>query len=454
MNIFNRKKQEDEPQPNEFETTILKKLDEQLEFNQLLIKKITTLENNYEKLKEQMHEECEVLHRKITIESRKLNEQLLHMSDINLTREDITKLIDIGYEYLQEEYEFEIVPEDNTETSQDTPVTITDVLEFIEDDKTLPVNDNLKESKKKKTGMETKNHLFKIANSLKIPYHLRLLPNGHFKNKDKINTKQTKFTIHEVIDLKEKIPYFYEQGYTFKKIAFQYPRLSQAVVKRLIWNIEEGYFDHLIKEYHTGTPEYENKLSFTINEKYRKPYTIEKLDGVELYRKGQGRNKLGFTILDVLYVKENLPRWISKQTPRAHVVEETGMAPDRLQRVIYNVQEGIFNPYLEEFEDIGVEHKFALVDNKLYIDAEDTGLFISSCRTILHDYTHADDKYKCLKNLLRTYKNIKSKYIVLITKYYNDSNLRDLIIHSDTDCITVINNPEKRREYGTSLIGI
>ena len=176
MNIFNRKnKQEDEPhEPTEFETSILEKLDEQLEFNQILIKKLNSLENEYKELKqyvtgtlkEYIHSEEEVLHRKITIEARKLNEQLLHMNDINLTSDDIRKFIDIGYEYLQEEYEFEIIPDSEPEADVDVdhkPVTITEVLETIEEDPDSLQPEPVNQTKKETTKTESRPHIIKIA---------------------------------------------------------------------------------------------------------------------------------------------------------------------------------------------------------------------------------------------------------------------------------------------------
>lgn len=464
VNLFNRNKKE-ENTPNDFEKEILGKLEEQLEFNQVLLKKISTLENNYQKLnnqfpilKENIHDECEVVHRKISIESRKLNEQLLCMNNINLTHDDIRKFIDIGYEYLQKEYEFEIVPDNNADgdvgtIKKDDPVTITEVLEYVENGHVPETIDTRKSRNKPVT--ETRPHLLNIAKSLRHPYQLKLLANGHFKNKNKPNTKQTKFTIHNVLDLKKNIPYYYEKGFDFKTICLRYPRLSPTVVKRLIWNIEEGYLDEAIEEYTKGTDDKPtNKLAFNINQRYCKPYRITKLDGIDIYRKGQGSSKLGFNILDVLYVKENLPRWIKERTPRAQVVEETGMAPDRLQRVIYNVQEGLFDSYLEEFEDLDGEHKFTIVNNNLYIDTNDTGLDISSVRMIIHDYNNATNKYNCIKNLIRTYHNTNAYYIILITRYCVDSGFRDLVLHNSKDSITVVNNPEKRRDYGTSLVGI
>ncbi|WP_405285962.1 hypothetical protein [Methanobrevibacter sp.] len=449
MNIFNRKKQEDEPQPNEFETTILEKLDEQLEFNQLLIKKLNTLEKDYKELlqyvtgtlKEYIHSEEEVLHRKITIEARKLNEQLLHMNDINLTSDDIRKFIDIGYEYLQEEYEFEIIPDSEPEADVDVdhkPVTITEVLETIEEDP-----DSLQPKPK---------HLIHIAKSLRQPYNLKLINDGRLKSKGG-HGKAAKFTIHDIIQLKEKIPEYAENHYTFKEINLHYPKLSDGVVKRLIWNVEEGNFDKLIDEYTASSEEdfEEYELSFDIHNQEKKKYKIKGVYGVDIYRYGQGNQKLNFSMLEVLYIKENLNRWGLEETSRAKASEEAGVSEKQLMRIIYNLKIGTFNKYLKEFEGYG-EHKFAIINNTLYIDTEDTGLDLSICRLILHDYTNASDKYRCLKNLIRTHYNHKAYHILLITRYYDDTGFRNLILHENGDSVTVVNNPEKRRDYGTNLI--
>ena len=125
---------------------------------------------------------------------------------------------------------------------------------------------------------ENRKHLLQIAESLHQPYHLKLTPNGHFINKNNNNTKQTKFTIHDVIRLKENIPHYHKKGYNYKTITSKYPHLSDSVVKRLIWNIEEGNFDELIKEYNTGQTNKYGDLSFNINDRYKKPYNLKKLE--------------------------------------------------------------------------------------------------------------------------------------------------------------------------------
>ena len=463
VNIFNRKKENNTPEPTPVETQIIEQLKEQKEFNQLLIKEIKQLKKDNINLLNYLNNEFEIiatditkvkqgLYDEISKKSYTINEHLKTMNDIKLTREDIHKFIDIGYEYLQKEYEFEIIPDNTTpETTpkKDDPLTIEDVLNTLEEP-TLKAEPAPKKTKQHK---ETKKHLMNIAESLHQPYSLKLLPNGHFINRDNTNTKQTKFTINDVIDLKEKIPYYHKKGYTYKTITMKYYPLSQGVVKRLIWNIEEGNFDEIINDYYKGKNTTGTGLNFNINDRYKKRYRLKSLDGIDIHRKGQGSSKLGFNILDVLYIKENIPRWIHEQTPRAQVAEETGMAPDRLQRVIYNVMEGTFDEYLKDFEDPGAEHKFTIVNNKLYFDTKNTGLELSTCRMILHDYTNAENKYRCLKNLIRTYKDIKPHYIVTITRYYDDIEFRDLILHNDeTISVTVVNNPEKRRDYGTSVI--
>ena len=121
-------------------------------------------------------------------------------------------------------------------------------------------------------------------------------------------------------------------------------------------------------------------------------------------------------------------------------------------RVIYNIQQGVFDEYLEKFEDPSHEHKFTIIDNRLYIDSSDTGLDLPTVRRILHDYTNAHDKYDCMKSILKTYYHIDTRYLVIITRYYDDPEFRELIIHAEKDTVTLINNPEKRREYGTNII--
>lgn len=430
MNIFNRKTEN--PDYTEKLDTIISSLDEQKEFQQILMNEIKTLKNEIGILKDYIHKEIraegDILRSKINIETEKTHDHLQHMTDITLTEDDIKEFSRIGYNYIKNEYNKE-------------PVTITEALQNLETEDEVEAE-------------TVKHHLIKIPESLQQPYLLKLLPNGHFRNRNN-TSKETKFTINDVIDLKEKIPYYHKKGYTKQMVSQRYPRVTLTVLNRLIWNIEEGNFDELINEYQRNyTNAKTNGLNFNIQDKYKKIYNVRKLEGITLYRKGQGNPRLGFTILDVLYIRDNIPRWVLEQTNKTTAAREAGMSKERLMRVIYNLQEGVFDKCIDEFENPQGDHKFTIISNNLYIDTKDTGLHMNACRTILHEYTNAEDKIQCLKNLLRTYNYVKEEHIVIITSCYNDSSFRDLILHSDKDNVTIVNNPEKRREYGTSLIGI
>ena len=436
--IFNRKNE-----TQEYMEKIETILCEQKETQQTILKEIQNIKTELNQLKTNIGKEINTnekeLKQKITDETGTILEQLQHMNDITLTEKDIQEFTEIGYQYI------------NKKHGKEKPQTIIEALQNIEET-TLPEisEPNIKEPEVE----QSKKHLIKIADSLQQPYLLKLLPNGHFRNKHN-TSKETKFTINDVMDLKEKIPHYHLHSYTKKMINERYPHLTISILNRLIWNIEEGNFDELIEEYQRDytNVKYEG-LNFNIQDKYKKRYNISKLEGLTLYRKGQGNPRLGFNILDVLYIRESIPRWKCEQTPKTTAAREAGMSKERLMRVIYNLEEGVFDKYLTEFEDINGEHKFTLINNTLYIDTKDTGLSINTVQSILQDYTNAEDKYKCLKNLLRTNTNTESQYIILITRYYDDSDFRNLILHSDKDTVTIVNNPEKRRDYGTSLIGV
>lgn len=453
MNIFNRKKQKpDEFEPTPFETEMLRKLKGQEEFNQILMKKIIGLETQLKDLKEYVHEENDVVYKKVTIESRKTNEYLKHMNDIQLTSEDIKKFIDIGYEYLQEEYEFEIIPEPTEEILDARNINFEDLppITITSTDETKRKEETKHKIKQLENDLETEDnqnqpvHLLPIAKSLRVPYNLKLVHDGKLRNAGD-HGKTTKFTIHDIITLKERIPEYVAENYTFKEMSFHYPKLSLAVVKRLIWNIEEGIFDPLIDEYNNKDSSDHSNLSFQLHNQQKIRYKIKKVDGIDIYRLGQGTQKLNFNLLDVLYIKENLPRWEKEGTSRPEICEEVGFSEKQLMRVIYNVQIGTFDEHLKEFEDSFTEHEFSNINDELYIDGEATGLTISKCNLIVYEYTNAADKYSCLKNLLHTYKEISSKHLLIVTQYYDDNDFSKLL-RDKKDKVQVINNPQKRRE--------
>ncbi len=464
MSIFNRKTKEETP--SETETHILEQLKEQQEFNQLLMKTITDQNHEIKQLKQdnqdilkhlnnefeiianditkvkqslftELSKESNNITRRVKIESTKVSDLIKTMDTVTLTDAEIRKAARIGYNYLVKEHGLKKSEDEPYKSPfKDSPI------------KAVLVDDTPENLPRVKPGK----HLMNIPSSQRKKYSLTLLPDGRFKNKDNHGTP-TKFTIEDIIQIKEKIPYYYVNDYDYTRISKEYPSLSPGTIKRVIWNIEEGTFNKILHNYNQRKELPEQDLAFTIHESCKKLYTLTGVKGIDIYRKGQGNPKLNFNILDVLHIKNSLPRWIYSQLPRQACAKETGLSAMQLMRVIYNIQQGVFDEYLEKFEDPSKEHKFTIIDNRLYIDSNDTGLDIPTARRILHDYTNAHDKYTCMKSILKTYYHIDTRYLVIITRYYDDPEFRELIIHTEKDTLTLINNPEKRREYGTNIIG-
>ena len=324
-----------------------------------------------------------------------------------------------------------------------------------------------------------KHHLIEIYPSYHLPYHLKLSGDG-FKNVSGHGTKSA-FTMPIVLHLKHHLSYYAEKNCSVSALAQMYG-LTYSVCSRLIWNIEEGYFDDLIEEYDSMKlfPGYDSDESLVFKykedtsnddgvfekgfrtplaatdkcrdclpvptKKYRRLYTIDYVDGVTIYRKGQGQQKLAFNLIDVAFIKRNIPMYIRDNYGRNKIAQDCGLSVPMSQRIIFNIQEGIFDDYLPFIEGNGEEHSFKTKDGELYIDGDGTGLTLDMCGTILLEYNNAGDKLRRLNKLVKRFREVDSRFIVIVVNYLNEGELSWL--DGDVDDAGLVKSMDPPRVLG------
>ena len=150
---------------------------------------------------------------------------------------------------------------------------------------------------------------------------------------------------------------------------------------------------------------------------------IHDVDGVTIYRKGQGQHVLLFNLIDVAFIKRNIPMYIREGYGRNKIAQDCGLSVPMSQRIIFNIQEGVFDDYLPFIEDKSEEHSFKTSGGELYIDGAGTGLTLDMCSTILLEYNNAGDKLRRLNKLVKRFREVDSRFIVIVVNYLNEGEL-------------------------------
>ena len=207
-----------------------------------------------------------------------------------------------------------------------------------------------------------KKHLYDITSKqLAKPYLNPLLGDD---DSIKVASNYLILSIKEVRDLKIKLPTYYKKGVSVLDIATEYNMSNKNLMYRMIWNIEEGTFDELIKKYENNeydyvrpskTPEKDNHLYKIKAERNTKPYTK-----IGVYPDGQitirGRH-MSYNIHQVIDIKNNLREYYDKGYSIIKIMECYPSITDinTMYRLIWNIEEGIFDKAIKTYENTEVD---------------------------------------------------------------------------------------------------
>lgn len=419
--------------PDSFQNQMLKLLARQeMRINQLT----ESVENLSDIVRAELKKENQDVYEKLHLESLAINKKLEELKDNGFSSEDMERFAEVTYQYFNNKHHV-------------SPKYI------IEKNDKATTNDKMDYNMDGNASSVEKHHLIEIYPTYHTPYHLKLSGDG-FKNINGYGAK-SKFDMPTVLHLKHNLKKYAAEKCSVSEIAKLYG-LTYNICSRLIWNIEEGYFDDLIQEYDSMKlfPGYDDEsLVFNYIKKiihddgvfekgfrtplaatdkcrdclpvatrgYRRLYNIDYVDGVTIYRKGQGQHVLSFNLIDVAFIKRNIPMYIREGYGRNKIAQDCGLSVPMSQRIIFNIQEGVFDDYLPFIEDKSEEHSFKTKEGELYIDNVGTALSLDMCGTILVEYNNAGDKLRCLNKLVKRFREVDSKYIVIVVNYLNEGEL-------------------------------
>ena len=328
--------------------------------------------------------------------------------------------------------------------------TVWNIEEGYFDDliKQFESNKNNYNNLKVKEKVDKNSHLFEInAKRNTIPYNnLRVTEKGIIQS----HGKDLPYTMNDIILLKNNLKTYFDKGYNVPKI------LSLGVYNsikdlnglyRLIWNIEEGYFDDLIKEYdnspHNHVVEEKNHFREVVNSR-KKPINMNRIkmdNGGQLFINNR---KLKYTIPDILLIKERIVDF--KTYPNSKdIYEYLDITIPTGEMLIWRIEEGYFDDLIEEY--LSRNHTYENRYGKIYIDNEDTGLKISQGNIIVDCIINDPNKEDVINRLIKSYPQVESKFIRIIGEEYANPNLNK-ILKQKVKKIEKINNPQKRREHG------
>lgn len=328
---------------------------------------------------------------------------------------------------------------------------LTKMIKVVTDDYTSPKKENkVKQTQKRTLQKTSKKHLYNIKGETPTKLYvqpLEIIGRNQIKNKSRI----LKFTIDDVISIKENLKYFHEKKYTITKIGELYS-INKDTIARLIYNIEEGVFDEVIEKYTSINQKHDIKNSSShfreippsLRSRLKGNFII--VNGGELLNQTTGR-KTKYTIQDIIEIQKMIPDF--KKYPTIEDMDEClDISIQSLKTLIWRIEEGYFDELINEY--LSRKYTYENDVNRLFIDNKNTGLTIDNCISIIECIMNSSDKREVVNNLIRMYPNVDSKYIRIIADEYNNPNL-NRILKKEVKKIEKIDNPQKRRELGVYL---
>lgn len=310
-------------------------------------------------------------------------------------------------------------------------------------------DDIIEEYQNNKPVVEANSHKIKVAESYRVPYTQTMDSKGNLY----ISTgKRMPYTIQDIMELKEAVKDTNNHSVNDVLKYFDY---SFGTACRLIWNIEEGNFDDLIKDWENGVFTYEDKQTDEKQKHFRDvPKSLHKplsnnlvvLDGGEIINKGWGRS-LGYTIQDILELQQRIPDFNNYPTFE-DLSEGLDMSISAVKTTVWRIEEGYFMDIINEYlsRNYSYENNF----NRLFIDGKNTGLSIDKCISIVECIINANDKRGTVNRLIKMYPTVDSKYIRILSEEYDNPNLSK-VLKKEVIKVEKIDNPQKRREQGVYL---
>ena len=293
----------------------------------------------------------------------------------------------------------------------------------------------------------SKSHKIDIAECYRVKQHRTMDDDGTlFSSKGR-----APYNIKDIILLKEAINNENNKtaGEVLKDFSYAHPTGC-----KLIWSIEEGCFDELIRRWNA-----KKFNTIPTQKKQKKKKHLRKVSkslqqplpkSTQLNEDGSfynGNKNLSYTIYDVITMKNRIPNF-DKYPSFEDLAEDFDLTITSIKVMIWRIEEGYFDNMIKEYLSRTYSYKNNF--NRLFINGEDTGLSINKCISMVECIINNPNKAKTVNNLIKMYPTINSKYIRIIAEEYNNPNLSK-ILKKEIKEVERIDNPQKRREQGVFL---
>ena len=286
-------------------------------------------------------------------------------------------------------------------------------------------------------------HIREVPNSLKNPISSDMLmeTDGSIF----INGRKLKYNMDDVLKLKKNIPN--TEDYPTIASLIEGMEISGYSGAMLVWRIEEGNFDILIKEYSKILDKNRKYHIFPLKKSYQ-----QKFKGFRLGEDGTifntNNRRLPYTIQDIIEMRKTI--YSGRYTSVNHIVDKFDYCCSRglCLKLIWNIEEGNFDELIEEYSSRN--YTYENKHNILYVDGENTGLTIEKCNLIIDCVINDPNKQECVNRLIKNYSSTKPKYIRILADEYNNVNLSK-VLEKKVARVERIDNPQKRKEMGVYL---
>lgn len=187
------------------------------------------------------------------------------------------------------------------------------------------------------------------------------------------------------------------------------------------------------------TPQYYNGIKLSKSSEKPFKYTEMDKDTYKFKFKNRKNNRFyhtTFTIFDVLLIKqlENENSWVNWSELSSMV----GIRTNLLKEIIFNLQSGFFDKFLNNSPSFSKEYGI------LFVDGKKTKVPIRTAKYIVNCMTNSSNPMTTLLKLEKTGECSQLEYRLIGTNYLN----KKLISLFKEEPTSVENNPQKRKEKG------
>lgn len=190
-----------------------------------------------------------------------------------------------------------------------------------------------------------RNHLFEITGGFATEYkEIKLQGKSLMSHKRKFS-----FTIEDVINIKENLQEYYDDGLSIRAIG-KLNNVNSDTIYKLIWNIEEGNFDKVINDYlsdprDVGDDNHYRKVSKT----QKRPLIVENISYDSKGRLFMSGRRLQYTIDDVKELKKRIPDF-DNYPKKADLFEDMNIGEFGGMILVWRIEEGYFDEIIAEYD--------------------------------------------------------------------------------------------------------